>query len=89
MERKMESISPTFYERNCADFLAPIKSLTFTSSTKKLCAKLLYEKAAWKMLVKLTPGRTHKFLEKISNEQSVSKVNIVKLGYNDHGYSRL
>jgi hypothetical protein len=46
MERKMESISPTFYERNCADFLAPIKSLTFTSSTKKLCAKLLYEKAA-------------------------------------------
>jgi hypothetical protein len=34
----------------------PIKSLTFTSSTKKLCAKLLYEKAALKMLVKLTPG---------------------------------
>jgi hypothetical protein len=31
------------------------KSLTYTSSTKKLCAKLSYEKAARKMLVKLTP----------------------------------
>jgi hypothetical protein len=55
-----ESISPTFYECNCANFLAPIKSLTFTSSTKKLCAKLLYKKAARKMLVKLTPGFIHK-----------------------------
>jgi hypothetical protein len=50
-----ESISPTFYERNCTNFLAPIKSLTFTSSTKKLCAKLSYIKAMRKMLVKLTP----------------------------------
>jgi hypothetical protein len=33
----------------------PIKSLTFTASTKKLCAKLLYKKAVHKMLVKLTP----------------------------------
>ncbi len=54
--RTQESISPTFYERNCANFLAPIKSFTFTSSTKKLHAKLLYKKAAHKMLVKLTPG---------------------------------
>ncbi len=30
-----ESISPTFYERNCANFLAQVKNLTFTSSTKK------------------------------------------------------
>jgi hypothetical protein len=52
----LESILPTFYEHNCANFLAPIKSLTFTSSTYKLCAKLLYKKAADKMLVKLTPG---------------------------------
>jgi hypothetical protein len=51
-----ESISPTFYKRICANILAPIKSLTFTVSTKKLCAKLSYEKAAHKMLVKLTPG---------------------------------
>ncbi len=49
-------ISATFFECNCAIFFVPIKSLTFTSSTKKLCAKLLYEKAALKMLVKLTPG---------------------------------
>ncbi len=34
------SISPTFYERNCANFLAPVKSLTFTSHTKKLWVKL-------------------------------------------------
>jgi hypothetical protein len=51
-----ESISPTFYERNCANFFALIKSLTFTSSTKKLRAKLLYKKAVRKMLVKLTQG---------------------------------
>jgi hypothetical protein len=50
------AISPTFYERNCANFLAPIKNLIFTSSTKKLCTKLSYEKAARKMLVKLTLG---------------------------------
>jgi hypothetical protein len=33
------------------------KSVNYTSSTKKLCAKLSYEKAACKMLVKLTPGK--------------------------------
>jgi hypothetical protein len=49
------SISPTFFERNSANILAPIKSLTFTSSTKRLCTKLSYKKAARKMLVKLTP----------------------------------
>jgi hypothetical protein len=43
---QLESISPTFYEHNCANFLAQIKSFTFTSSTKKLHAKLSYEKAA-------------------------------------------
>jgi hypothetical protein len=30
----LESISPTFYERDFDNFLAPIKSLTFTLSTK-------------------------------------------------------
>jgi hypothetical protein len=53
-----ESISPTFYWRNCANILAQIKSLTFTASTKTLRAKLSYEKGARKMLVKLTPGRS-------------------------------
>jgi hypothetical protein len=55
----VESISPTFNKRICANILAPKKSLTFTASTKKLCAKLSYEKAACKMLVKLTPGSPH------------------------------
>ncbi len=50
-----ESISPTFFELNWANFLVPIKSLTFTSSTKKLRAKLLFKKAAGKILVKLAP----------------------------------
>jgi hypothetical protein len=45
------SISPTFYWRNCANILAQIKSLTFTASTKKLRAKLSYEKGARKMLL--------------------------------------
>jgi hypothetical protein len=48
-------ISPTFYERNCANYLAPVKNLTFSSRTKKLSAKLLYKKAALEMLMKLTP----------------------------------
>jgi hypothetical protein len=52
----LESISPTFYRRNCANILAQIKSLTFTASTKKLRAKLSYKKGTYKMLVKLTPG---------------------------------
>jgi hypothetical protein len=44
------------FHQHFANFRAPIKSLTFTSSKKKLRAKLSYEKAARKMLVKLTPG---------------------------------
>jgi hypothetical protein len=51
-----ESILPTFYERNCANFHVPIKSLTFTLSTKKFQGKLSYVKVARKMLVKLTPA---------------------------------
>ncbi len=54
----LKSISPTFYKRICANILAPIKSWTFTASTKKLRAKLLYKKPARKMLVKLTPTDT-------------------------------
>jgi hypothetical protein len=50
----LESITPKFTKRICGNILAPIKSLTFTQ--KKLRAKLLYKKAARKMLVKLTPG---------------------------------
>jgi hypothetical protein len=49
-------MSPTFYERICANILAPKKVQTLNVSTKNLRAKLLYEKAARKMLVKLTPG---------------------------------
>jgi hypothetical protein len=51
----LESISPTFYWRNCANILAQIKSFTLTASTEKLCAKLLYQNGARKILVKLTP----------------------------------
>ncbi len=51
--RGQESISPTFYEHNFANFLAPMKSSSFNVSTKKL----LYEKSARKMLVKLTPRK--------------------------------
>ncbi len=54
---EQESISPTFYWRNCANTLAQIQSLTFTASTTKLSAKVSYEKGARKMLVKLTPGQ--------------------------------
>jgi hypothetical protein len=50
------SISPTFYERICANILVSKKVQTFNVSTKKLRAKLLYEKAPRKMLVKLRPG---------------------------------
>jgi hypothetical protein len=50
-------ISPTFYKRFYAKILAlkivPNKNV----STKKLCAKLSYEKAVHKMLVKLTHGK--------------------------------
>ncbi len=54
-----ESISPTFYEHNCANFLAQVKNLTFTSSTKTHSAKLSYEKAAHKMLMQLTQSVEH------------------------------
>jgi hypothetical protein len=53
---ELESISPTFYEGKCANFLAPIKSLTLTSSTKKLHPKLWYKIAACKIFVKSTLG---------------------------------
>jgi len=69
-----ESISPTFYWRNCANILAQIKSLTFTASTKKLRAKLSYEKGARKMLVKLTPTcNLRKFVRGKSSEKSKRK----------------
>ncbi len=61
----LESISPTFYERICTNILVPIKNLTFTANTKKLRAKLLYEKATCKMLVKLTPY-IHLFIQSVS-----------------------
>ncbi len=51
----LESISPTFYERICANILLPNKVQTQNGSTKKLCAKVLYKKAARKMLMKMTP----------------------------------
>ncbi len=44
------AIAPIFL----ANILAQIKSLTSTASTKKLRAKLSYEKGVRKMLVKLT-----------------------------------
>ncbi len=51
------SISPTVYQRICANFFAPKKNLTYTTSTKKLLAKLSYERATHKTLVKLTLGQ--------------------------------
>jgi hypothetical protein len=51
------AFTPIFLRQySCVNILAPIKSLTFTASTKKLCAKLSYEKGPRKMLVKLTQG---------------------------------
>jgi hypothetical protein len=50
------SISQAFYDRICANILAPKKVQTSNVSTKKLWAKLLHKKAVCKMLVKLTPG---------------------------------
>jgi hypothetical protein len=49
--------------------LAQLRNLTFTTSTKKLCAKLSYEKGARKMLVKLTPavGLTQTKTEHLQN----------------------
>ncbi len=62
---RLESVSPTFYKPIWANILATIKSLTFTASIEKLCAKLWYKKAARKMLVKLTPVHLWKFSIKI------------------------
>jgi hypothetical protein len=41
----------------CANILTPKNVQTENVSTKQLCAKLSYEKAVHKMLVKLTPGK--------------------------------
>jgi hypothetical protein len=75
----LESISPTFYERSCANVLVPVTSLTFTSSKKKLCTKLLYKKDAHKMLVKLTPdGKSaHKTLIKLTPGRLTKKHKMV------------
>jgi hypothetical protein len=52
---EMDPIMSQFHQHFiCANIIAPIKSLTFTASTKKLRAKLSYKKAARKMLVKWT-----------------------------------
>ncbi len=52
------SISPTFYERICANILASKKVQTLNVSTEKFWAKLSNEKGACKMLVKLTSGHS-------------------------------
>ncbi len=51
----MVSISPTFYEQLLRQNPFAKKLQTQIVSTEKLFKKLLYEKAARKMLVKLTP----------------------------------
>jgi len=50
------SISQTFYERLLHQNPFAKKLHTQIVSTQKLCKKLWYEKAAHKILVKLTPG---------------------------------
>ena len=49
------SISPTFYEQLLCQFPYAKKVQTLNVSTEKLLKRLLYEKDARKMLVKLTP----------------------------------
>jgi hypothetical protein len=51
------SISPTFYEQLLRQNPFAKKLQTQIVSGEKLGKKLLYEKAARKILVKLTPGR--------------------------------
>jgi hypothetical protein len=51
------SISPTFYEQLLCQNPFAKKLQTQIVSTSKLRKKLLYEKAALKILVKLTPER--------------------------------
>jgi hypothetical protein len=56
----LESISPTYYVQLLRRYICAKKVQTLNLSTKKLCAKLSYEKAVHKMLVKLTPGRQNR-----------------------------
>jgi hypothetical protein len=53
---ELESISPTYYVQFLHQYFCTKKVQTLNLSTKKLRAKLLYKKAARKMLVKLTLG---------------------------------
>jgi hypothetical protein len=53
---KQVPISPTFYEQLLRQNPSAKKYQTLIVSTSKLCKILLYEKAAGKILVKLTPG---------------------------------
>ncbi len=57
MTLAQESISPTYYLQLLRRYFCAKKVQTLNLSTKKLCAKLSYEKAARKMLVKLTTGQ--------------------------------
>ena len=52
--RDLWSISPTFYKQLLRQYSCAKKIQTLAVSTKKLLKRLLYEKAARKMLVKLT-----------------------------------
>jgi hypothetical protein len=54
--RNQESISPTYYKQLLRRYFCANKVQTLNLSTKKLRAKLLCEKAAPIMLVKLTPS---------------------------------
>jgi hypothetical protein len=54
--RDLWSISPTFYERICANILAPKKFKPKMQVQKKALQESLYEKGARKMLMRLTPG---------------------------------
>ncbi len=51
----LESISPTHYEQLLHQYFCAKEVQTFNLSTKKLRAKISYEKATHKMFVKLTP----------------------------------
>ena len=58
VEIHLVSISPTFYEQLLHQNPFAKKLQTQIVSTEKLCMKLLYEKAARKILAKLTPSLT-------------------------------
>ena len=51
-------MSPTFYQRLLRQFPRAKKVKTYKVSTEKLLERLLYEKVACKMLLKLTTGHT-------------------------------